>query len=743
MNTVTILWSAVAGACLMTTAMHLLVWLRKVSAWENLFYPLAVLGAVGLAAAELVSMHAQTPAVYVAAIRWAHLGALAATVGALGFVHFYFGTGRLRWLWLALGVRLLAVAVNFTTGENLHVRTIQSIRQIRFLGEPVSVLGEWEPNRWMFLGQLSALLLVVYVTDAAIRLWHRGSADDRRRAVIVGGGLVLFAIAGSGQAGLVAAGVLKMPFLVSFAFLGMVMAMGYELSRDLLRSMNLSRDLDVTEQRLAQAADAAHLALWEWDIGADRIWVSAGGQLIYGVEAGREIDFKRFAATVHPDDRRQVSQAVDAALAGPDPFTADYRVNWPDGTQRWIAASGRVERDGQGRATLLRGVSIDVTERYQAQDDLRQSEDFKKAILDSVAAHIAVLDSHGVIVAVNARWQQFADGNPQRPGEPALGTGIGANYLEACRGNGPGDSASTAREGIQGVLEGRLESFSLEYPCHSPDQQRWFTLSVTPMGNGERSAVVAHVEITERKQAELEASRQQQELAHLSRISILGELAGALAHELNQPLAAILGNSQVGSRMLGKEQPDLPEIADILDDVADDAKRAGGIIHGMRAMFKKDPVSEPQPVDLNEAVTQVLSLLHSEIVSRKIKVELRLEEGLPSAAASRVEIQQVLMNLVLNGLDSMKGVPSGRPLTISTATHGELVEASVHDGGPGIEPEIMDRLFEPFVSTKHGGLGLGLAISRNIAERFHGKLLAENHRDGGAVFRMTLPSLNE
>ena len=215
---------------------------------------------------------------------------------------------------------------------------------------------------------------------------------------------------------------------------------------------------------------------------------------------------------------------------------------------------------------------------------------------------------------------------------------------------------------------------------------------------------------------------------------------GTLAHELNQPLAAILGNAQVGRRIMKEDAPDLDEVGAILDDVADDAKRAGGIIHGMRAMFRKDSVTEAQPIDLNEAVDQVLGLLHSEIIGRRAKVEFQPGTGLPPAAAGRVEVQQVIINLLINGLDAMKGAAQGDRLEITTSHAEGHLRLVVRDHGPGIPAGLAPRLFEPFVTTKPGGLGLGLAISRGIAERFRGTLTAENRPDGGASFQLTLPA---
>lgn len=604
MERVTAIWSAVSGACLMLALMHLVIWFRNRSAWANLWFFFATLGVVGQAACELVTMHTRSPEIYAAGIRYAHLVYFFGVAGILGFVHCHFGTGRIKLLWLAIGLRVLAIIANFTTGQSLHVAEVRSLRQMTFLGESVTVLGDWLPNRWVVLGQLSSLVLLVYLVDASWRLWRAGSEEGRRRALLLGGSLSFFIISASVQAALVATGVLKMPFFVSLPFLGIVLVMGYELSRDVLRAARLASDLTVSKERLRQAAAAANLALWEWNIGTDRIWVSDEGRKLYGVDPHENLDLQRFGATLHPDDREVVRLALEKAVAGPEPYEVKHRVILPGGGVGWIAAEGRVERDAAGRAIMLRGVSLDVTDRQRA---------------------------------------------------------------------------------------------------------------------------------------ELESARQQRELAHLSRISILGELAGALAHELNQPLTAILGNAQVGSGSLRNTPPDLVEMAAILDDIADDAKRAGGIIHGMRAMFKKDAVAEPKALDLNEAVTQVLHLLHSEIVGRKVNLETRLEPALPPVNAGRVEIQQVLINLILNGLDAMKGMPRERRIEIATSRIEDHIRITVRDQGPGIAGDMLERLFDPFVSTKTDGLGLGLAISRNIVQSFHGELRAENHPDGGANFQIILP----
>ncbi|MCX6877351.1 MAG: ATP-binding protein [Verrucomicrobia bacterium] len=307
----------------------------------------------------------------------------------------------------------------------------------------------------------------------------------------------------------------------------------------------------------------------------------------------------------------------------------------------------------------------------------------------------------------------------------------------------PVDRDATRQALAKSLLED--EEYEREYRVILPGNHvRWIAVRGRVERDGMRAIRVRGVamDLTARKEAERELAQQRTELAHLARVNTLGEMAGTIAHELNQPLAAMLSNAQVGRRSLHSRAPDLTEMAEIFDDIAADAKRAGGIIHGMRAMLKKDAPTEHQCFSLNDAVTQVLSLLHGEIVARQQEVKIQLGETLPPVRAERVEIHQVLINLVINGLDAMKEEPPRDAMKITTAWQDGTVTVSVHDSGPGLPPEIIPRLFDPFFSTKPGGLGLGLSISRSIAERFGGKLLAENHPAGGAVFHLILPAAN-
>ena len=244
----------------------------------------------------------------------------------------------------------------------------------------------------------------------------------------------------------------------------------------------------------------------------------------------------------------------------------------------------------------------------------------------------------------------------------------------------------------------------------------------------------------ERLLHERELQTAREELAHLTRVDMLGELSGSIAHELNQPLSAMLNNAQAGLRFLRKGTPNLTEMQALLEDIADDAKRGGGIIHGMKAMFKKEARQEPQPLEVKEIAGLVMQLLHSESLARRTELEFDPGPNLPPVLAGKVELTQVLLNLVLNSLDAMKDSPGPRKVRITTAMEDRSVCIRVLDSGPGIAPEIRDRLFQPFVSSKPAGLGLGLAISRTIIDRFGGQLHADNRAEGGAEFRILLPA---
>jgi C4-dicarboxylate-specific signal transduction histidine kinase len=262
--------------------------------------------------------------------------------------------------------------------------------------------------------------------------------------------------------------------------------------------------------------------------------------------------------------------------------------------------------------------------------------------------------------------------------------------------------------------------------------------------DGELNEMVGtQVDVTERKRAEEEHERLRQleaDLAHVNRVSIMGELAASLAHEILHPIATARNNARAGMRFLEMSPPNLPEVREAFACIVRDADRAKGIVDRMRDHIKKAP-ARSEPFDLDAAVNEVLEMVQSAITKNRVLVRATLN-GLPPVHGDRVQLQQVVLNLILNAIEAMSSVEQGsRELSISTqqAPSGEIL-VGVQDSGPGIDPERLDQVFAPFYTTKNAGIGMGLSICRSIITAHGGRLWAEANRSRGAIFQFTLPA---
>jgi signal transduction histidine kinase/integral membrane sensor domain MASE1 len=393
------------------------------------------------------------------------------------------------------------------------------------------------------------------------------------------------------------------------------------------------------------------------------------------------------------------------------------------------------------RLRLVGEVFASALARKEAEEALRASELSKSAILAALPSGVAVLDRQGNIVAVNESWGCFA----KDEGSWATRATVRASYLDVCR-EAAHEGLSHAAEtqvGIEAVLARTKAGFAVEYPWKARVGERWAALSVVPLDGAEGGAVVSVTDITERKQAELDAQRSRQELAHFTRVSTMGELTASLAHELNQPLTGILTNAQAARRFLDATPPALGEVREILTDIVEDDRRAGEVIQRLRDLLRK---GEPQRVflDLHALIHDVVRLLASDAVIRNVTVSLDFAADTVIVSGDRVQLQQVVLNLLLNAMEAMaeERGHARRVVVRTIVVDDEVVRVSLQDAGSGLRPGTEDLIFEPFYTTKEAGMGMGLAIARSIIEAHGGTVGATSNGADGATVYFTLPRVN-
>lgn len=415
---------------------------------------------------------------------------------------------------------------------------------------------------------------------------------------------------------------------------------------------------------------------------------------------------------------------IRSALLGFGPFTGETPENTARILQQFLAV----------RVPALYLVAIVVLQMRRAEDALRQSEYNFRALADTTPVMMWMSDPAGRLVFVNQSWLEFTGGT--RDGE------VGKPWVERLH---PDDCAAI-RARHQTGSEEHL-TFSVECRLRGADgAYRWFLLTMvprlTPAGDF-LGFIGSSIDLSAQKDAAREMERSRTELAHVSRVATLGELTASLAHELKQPLSAILLNAEAAKMMLDSGPADLSEIREILEDIRTDDRRASEVLGRMRRLMEKHDL-ERVPIAVNDTVEEILRLLAMEAAERKAAILFEPSDDAAWVSGDRVHLQQVVMNLVLNGLDAMAAVPEDRRrLAVRTGFRaaGE-VEISVTDSGRGIADEQLPHLFEPFWTTKKTGLGMGLSISRSIVEAHDGKIWAESGAGGaGATFHVVLPAL--
>ena len=371
-------------------------------------------------------------------------------------------------------------------------------------------------------------------------------------------------------------------------------------------------------------------------------------------------------------------------------------------------------------------------QQLRAELSLRESESRFRNMADTAPVMIWVSGPDKLVTFFNKGWLNFTG----RTMELQLGSGWTASVHpeELDRVYATYSSSFDARRIYQ--MEHRLRRADGEY--------RWVLCTGVP--RVETDGVFAGyigscIDITEQKRAEATLRQSLDEIAHMNRVAAMGELTASIAHEVNQPLAAILSNAQAANRFLGGESPDLAQVRECLTAIVADDKRAGEVIRRLRGLLKRG-ASQPSLVDLNEVVSDAIRLLGNDAILRNVSVKVEPFPGLPAALGDRIQLYQLALNLIMNGLDAVaERSPGDRWVLVRTAeADGGGVELTVEDSGSGVAASDLARVFEPFFSTKREGLGMGLSISRSIVQAHGGKIWAENAVGGGAIFRCVLPA---
>ncbi|MGZ4990052.1 MAG: PAS domain S-box protein [Methylobacter sp.] len=753
--------------------------------------------------------------------------------------------------------------------------------------------------------------------------------------------------------------------------------------KDISAQKQTEEILRQNQQKLEEAQRIAHVGSWQLDLTTRQVVWSEELYRIFGMTP----DIPPLACAEHQQlftskSWKRLNAMQEHSQEAGQPYELELEIVRINGMRGWILARGEAVRDANGAITGFHGVALDITERKQMEEQLRDSDAFNLSILNSLTSHIAVLDAQGIIVGVNDAWRRFAEEN----GLPESSRDMqGVNYLDACN---VGCEANAAKAGIKAVLADELKIFHLEYSCHSPDQQRWFHMKVSPLQGPLHGVVISHENITERKlmEEELKTSeakfrsiievspvpmalhdqhlniiflnpafiqtfgysiddiptlldwstkafpasdcrhwvdnswhttqqekakqehigfpslelaircknnsiktvlastaainhdsagecllilyditlrkqieaklkaifdasvegiltydkdniivsanaavetifgykpekligcsinilmpscssvsqtgrptgqiretegihkngsivpldlsvaeysindtryftnivrdvslrkhREQQdkehldELAHVTRLGLMGEMASGIAHEVNQPLAAISSYTQVSLNLINAESPDLVQLAEILYKTQQQALRAGRIIHRMRA-FVKSHTKRPSASDINTLIHDAADLCIADLKQNSIKLIFALENNLPSVYVDRIQIEQVIINLIRNSIEALQNLPAEqqRQLTIqSHLTSDNTIQVRVKDNGPGLHEDHQQHVLTPFYTTKKNGMGMGLSISRSLIEAHEGSLQFSNQPEKGASFYFTLPILKK
>jgi PAS domain S-box-containing protein len=517
---------------------------------------------------------------------------------------------------------------------------------------------------------------------------------------------------------------------VTFVVLGLALLTSWLDRRFAAQTLELQEEkLLRSEAYLAEAQTLTHTGSWAWRVaGRDTLHLSAEWYRIYGFDPENGPPaFEQLLQRTHPEDRAAWQEALDRAIAEKSDYEVEFRILLPDATTKYIHTVGHPVLNASGDVVQFVGSSTDITERKRAEQATR----LLAAIVESSHDAIVSKSLNGVITS----WNKGAERLFGYSAEEAVGQNITLII--------PPERRDEERMILEQLARGERVDHFETVRMRKDGSLLDVSLTISPMKDVSGRVVGASKlarDITEQKRAEEVLRQAQTDLAHASRLTTMGEFTASLAHEVKQPIAAIVTDANTCVRWIARDQPDLDEAREAAWRIVKGAKRASEIINRVGLLFKKG-TPQRELVDVNEVAREMIVLLGDEASRHSISIRTELAEDLAHVIGDRVQLQQVLMNLIVNGVEAMYDVDGPRVLTIKSqpAENNELL-LSVSDNGMGLPRQQADEIFNAFFTTKTHGTGMGLRISRSIVESHGGRLWAADNSPRGASFCFTLPT---
>lgn len=527
----------------------------------------------------------------------------------------------------------------------------------------------------------------------------------------------------------------RVPVLIGGAFFEGQSRQGVAYILDLTELKRAEAALRVRERELQQLVDALPVHVWSWTPDGRLAYLNKRSLEELGLPGANFEECARVAQElVHPEDAPEVLRTSLNCLKTGDAFLMRYRRRWKDGNYRWMEGRCEPLRDSDGTIVQWYQVSIDIDDQMHAQEALRERERALWQLVETLPAMIDCAAPNGEPIYRSQQLREFLG----YPLEELDGTGKSrlAGTLDA--GVHPDDLAGVKERYAHSLSTG--EPYARKHRLRRSDgEYRWVETRAAPMRNAEGvivqwNVICLDIDGEVRAQDELRLARES--LARASQAASLAELSASIAHEVNQPLAAVVANSHACQRWLKAEPPNLERAQKTVERIIRDANAAADVVSRIRALFK--PSTETRsPTALNGVIAEVLDLMAEEAARRHVRMDTDIERDLPLVALDRIQIQQVLINLMRNGIEAMDSSGDARVIGLRVRRLADAIQTEISDCGWGVE--FPDKIFEPFFTTKDHGMGMGLAICRSIVESHGGRLWAERNEPHGARFIFTLP----